>query len=200
VRGTAQPGLLHVADWLATLCGLAGGAAAWCAADARAAAAGLPPVDSLDAWPLLSGANATSARSEFAASASALVEARFKLIVGRPGSAAWQGTLWPNASSPAQPINPVTANCSEGCLFDVAADAGEHVDLAAAYPAEVARMRARLEKWRAGFYSNNESAVCLNASLPIEHACACAAGRARWGGFLGPYARAVSDGQLGAAL
>jgi arylsulfatase I/J len=42
-RGAREPGLAHIADWWATLIGLAGGDAS----DARAAAAGLPPPDSL---------------------------------------------------------------------------------------------------------------------------------------------------------
>jgi arylsulfatase B len=187
VRGSVQRGLMHGADWLATLCGLAGGTAAACVADARAAAAGLPPIDSLDLWPLLSGANASSPRFEFAASAATLVTARFKLIEGQPGSASWQGALWPNASSPAQLINPVVADCATGCLFDVNGDPGEHIDVAAAFPAELADARARLAAWRATFYTNNETARCANASLPIAHACACDAG-ARAGGFFVPYA------------
>ena len=190
VRGSVQPGLVHCADWLATLCGLAGGAN--CTADARAAAAGLPAIDSLDMWPLLSGANATSPRTEFAASAHTLVTPRFKLIEGAASSASWQGVLWPNASSPERLINPVVLDCSSGCLFDVAADPGEHDNVAAEHPAELAAMRARLAAWRSTFYSNNESAVCLNASLPIEHTCACAAGAATWRGFFGPYARAAA--------
>ena len=40
-----------MADWYATLCGLAGVEVE----DEWAAASGLPPVDSLDLWPLLSG-------------------------------------------------------------------------------------------------------------------------------------------------
>lgn len=190
VRGTAQPGIVHVADWAATLCGLAGGGSAACSQDSRAAAAGLPPPDSLDVWPLISGTNKTSPRVEFAASATAFVTTQFKLIEGAfVGSAAWQGSLWPNASSPAHPINPVSADCSASCLFDVLADAGEHVNVASEHPAVVADLRSRLAAWRATFYSNNETAVCLNASLPIAHACACAAGMAA-GGYFVPYARA----------
>ena len=43
-----------------TFCGLAGVDPT----DERAAAAGLPPVDGHDLWPLISGANATSPRTE----------------------------------------------------------------------------------------------------------------------------------------
>ena len=69
------------------------------------------------------------------------------------------------------------------------ADAGEHVNVASEHPAVVADLRSRLAAWRATFYTNNETAVCLNASLPIAHACACAAGMAA-GGYFVPYARA----------
>ena len=46
-RGTVRDGYIHLADWYATFCHLAGADAA----DARAAKAGLPPVDSMDMWP-----------------------------------------------------------------------------------------------------------------------------------------------------
>ncbi len=48
-RGAKTEGLMHVADVYATLTELAGVNAS----DARAAAAGLPPVDSLSMWRLL---------------------------------------------------------------------------------------------------------------------------------------------------
>ena len=157
---------------------------------AESAHARLGSHHSLDVWPLLAGANKTSPRAEFAASATVLVGSRFKLIEGAAvASATWQGGVWPNASSPQRPINAAVADCASGCLFDVAADATEHDDVAAQFPGDLARMRAALAQWRATFYSNNETATCLDASQPIEHACACAAGRALWGGFLGPYAR-----------
>ena len=50
VRGGTITALIHMADWYATVCGLANVDAH----DASAAAAGLPPIDSLDQWPVLS--------------------------------------------------------------------------------------------------------------------------------------------------
>ena len=50
--GHQLPGLLHIADWYATLCRLAG-LAPHDVRDLRAAAAGLPPLDSLDVWRML---------------------------------------------------------------------------------------------------------------------------------------------------
>ena len=52
VRGTAIDEPVHIADWYATYCALANVSSF----DPVAAAAGLPPVDSLNVWPLLSGA------------------------------------------------------------------------------------------------------------------------------------------------
>ena len=62
VRGTRHSGLVALWDWYATLCSLAGVDAT----DVRAAAAGLPPIDSVDHSGLLLGINLTSARTELA--------------------------------------------------------------------------------------------------------------------------------------
>ena len=59
-RGAVHEGFVEIADWFRTFCGLAGVDPF----DARGAAAGLPPVEGVDQWPVLSGANATWPRSE----------------------------------------------------------------------------------------------------------------------------------------
>ena len=187
-RGTEQQGLVHGADWLATLCGLAGFDAAYCVEDAGAAAAGLPPMDSLDVWPLVSGANATSPRTGFPLSATAYVTARWKLILGQPDHAGWTGPLWPNASSPEKDVVPIVADCREGCLYDVAADPGEHLDVAAANPGVVAQLKGALAEAAKTFYTNNETADCLVPGRSVAHECACKAG-AEAGGFFVPWGR-----------
>lgn len=68
VRGTTQSGLIHIADWYATFASLAGVSAA-ALVDARAAAAGLPALDSINVWALVSGSNVTSPRTEVPLSA-----------------------------------------------------------------------------------------------------------------------------------
>ena len=56
----------------------------------------------------------------------------------------WQGPTYPNASTePARPSFDQPVDCGLGCLFDIRADPAETVDLAAAYPAVLARMRTR---------------------------------------------------------
>ena len=189
-RGTRVAAMTHTADWLATLCGLAGGDAAFCGRDGRAAAAGAPPIESLDLWPLITGTNATSPRLGFAASPSTLVSGKYKLLLGDVGSASWMGEVWPNASSPQQNVEAFTAHCgAEGCLYDVEGDPGEHSNVAGENAGVVARMKAELAAATKTFWINNETGVCAhNKSLSIDSACACDAASVVWGGFMGPYA------------
>ena len=109
VRGTKQAGLAAGWDWFATFCALAGVDPH----DARAAAAKLPPIDSLDLWPLISGENATSPRTRVvvgsndggdfsgrtsgATRVGAIVEARWKIIVGDGPNGELDMACWPVA-------------------------------------------------------------------------------------------------------
>ena len=53
--------MVHIADWYATFCGLAGVDPF----DKRGHESGLPPVDSLDLWPVISGSEEISPRKDF---------------------------------------------------------------------------------------------------------------------------------------
>jgi arylsulfatase A-like enzyme len=183
LRGTQQSGLVHIADWYATLCDLAGVDPT----DYVAAAGKLPPIDSLNVWPLISGQNSTSPRTEIPVSESALIQGQYKLLTGPQIEATWSGPSYPNASSPASPVDPgPTLKCAGGCLFDVIADPTEHNDIAAQNPALVASMSARLAELVKGYYTNNDTFVNLcpsNITMP----CACWAALNTWGGYFGPY-------------
>ena len=179
-RGAREAGLTHIADWWATLIGLAGGDPS----DARAAAHGLPPPDALDLWPLLSGINGTSPRVEVPIAPSSLISWPWKFLKGPQWWSGWQGPLYPNASSPAQSPN-IWELCGEGCLFDLASDPGEHQNVAAANPAIVRALSARIDALAAGFWSNNDTGV--DACPPGTPLCGCWAAVHTWGGFLGPY-------------
>jgi hypothetical protein len=77
VRGSKLAGVhsyIHLCDFWATFLGLAGVDAS----DPKAAQAKLPPPDSLDMWPMLSGRNLTSPRTE---------------ILGSPLKGVWQPLL-----------------------------------------------------------------------------------------------------------
>ena len=183
-RGTVRDGLVAIEDVFTTFVTLAG----LDPADKRGAAAGLPPIDGFDAWPYLSGANATSPRSEVvlgsglggAADGATAVQGviradGFKVLVGSLDNAVWQGAFYPNASTSWR-NTPV--NCSGGCLYNVFADPSELDDLAASQPAVLAEMLARVADLQAGVYSPMRGP-------PSELACAASE---RCGGFVCPFA------------
>jgi arylsulfatase B len=189
VRGTTNEGIVHIADWYGTFCALAGVDPT----DEVAAAAGLPPVESVNVWPLVSGANGTSPRSEIPVGPQVLIQGRFKLMLGKQIEATWAGPQYPNASSGASPVDPgPTLDCGFGCLFDVVADPAEHVNVAADHADIVTAMTARLISLRKGFFSNSDDftnrTVCpANASITP---CACWAALNVWGGYFGPWSTA----------
>jgi arylsulfatase I/J len=189
-RGTRNDGIVHIADFYGTYAHLA----SVDPTDHSAAAAGLPPIDSMNVWPLISRANLTSPRYELPVSANVLIQGRFKLILGTMLEATWGGPNSPNASSPASPVDPgPTLDCtpSGGCLFDVVADYTEHDDIAHLHPALVASMTARLAELRKGFYSNSDdfaaTTVCP-ADMGNVTPCGCWAALNVWGGWFGPWA------------
>ena len=177
VRGTTVEGLIGIEDFYTTFCALAGVDPT----DAAAAAAGLPPVDGLDMWPLISGANATSPRAEViigttlaAATDSDSVTSvqgvlradGWKLLIGSVPAAFWQGPVYPNASGypsarqdcgdPALPAS--DAGAGPGCLYNVLDDPTEQHDRAAEQPAIVAALRARIAAHNATVFSPHRGA------------------------------------------
>jgi len=79
-RGGAVNDYIHVSDWYATFCRLAGVEAH----DHRAATAGLPPVDSIDQWQVISGEapSLSGNRTEIHISEMTLIQGNFKLLTG----------------------------------------------------------------------------------------------------------------------
>lgn len=131
-RGTSVDGLIHVCDWYATFAHLAG---INDVTDHTAAAAGLPPVDALNVWPLIAN-DGKSPRVEVPlsggpkASGSGLIvdcsragdvcpgsKGRWKLVRGKQGNAFYPGPTTPNGTDAGDGIN-----CSQvvgGCLFSL---------------------------------------------------------------------------------
>ena len=95
LRGTVQNGMIHIADWYSTFSHLAGVDPT----DSRAATSGLPPIDSINMWPFLSGAVATSPRTFIPIGPQCLVQGDYKLISQKTSPNGWQGPFYPNSSS-----------------------------------------------------------------------------------------------------
>lgn len=116
-RGTTHDDILTCWDWYATFCGLAGVSPA----DLPAAAAGLPPIDSVDQLPYILGRNATPPRTVVELGVpitpgvsgggfkynldngrvfvGGVVTKRWKLLLGAQFEAVWTGPFYPNAST-----------------------------------------------------------------------------------------------------
>jgi arylsulfatase A-like enzyme len=181
VRGTKLDSMIHIVDWYMTFAKLAGLEKV---EDPWAAASGLPPIDSLDVWPLVSGATETSPRTEILVNANLLVTTRWKYV--RPNQtmieASWGGAQYPNGSTISEEnwIANYNLHCGmTGCLFDLETDYTEQEEVAAANPAVVEQMMERMEELTATIWSpeggHGNDPKCH--SFCEEH----------YGGFYGPW-------------
>uniref|UniRef100_A0A7S2TR55 Sulfatase N-terminal domain-containing protein n=1 Tax=Lotharella oceanica TaxID=641309 RepID=A0A7S2TR55_9EUKA len=165
--------MISVADWYTTFCGLAGVDPT----DERAAAAGLPPVDGLDMWPLLSGDVTDSPRTEFLVSATALIQGKWKVMVGKQEGAGWAGPHYPNISTVEHAVADASITCEPACLFDVTSDPTEHQDVAKEHPEVVQALVARLDELKTAIVTKDMTTdpQCREAAF------------ARYGGWYGPW-------------
>ena len=191
-RGQVEEGFAASEDWFRTLAGLAGVDPE----DAKAAAAGLPPVEGYDLWPLLSGANATSPRTELwlgSGGAGDVDNSQDPILQGLIRSDGWK-VLWGNVientwTGPFYP-NKTTAWCdtcpldcgtidAPTCLFNVLSDPTEHENLAAANPSIVRDMSARLQELTKGIFAPDRGKP--------DDTDACYAGDKVYDGWVGPF-------------
>ena len=197
--GTVVDGLIHLCDWYATFCALAGVDPF----DTKAAKALLPPIDSLNVWPLISGANATSPRTEvlltplsgdrfngtnLRSGDAALISGTFKLIVGNISQASWCAPKYPNNTDPwdtwttvhacTLPASSSEQEAKVGCLFNIYDDPGEHHDLAVEQPERAAAMLKRLSELDATVFDPNRGSP--------DHDGVCKQAAAN-GGYFGPW-------------
>lgn len=183
-KGTKEDGVIHIADWYTTLTSLAG----LDKTDVAAAKHGLPPVDSVDMWPLLSGQVKASPRHELPMSKDALISGPWKLLRNAQSLAIWQGPLSPNETVSHHDIINNNMDCGlPGCLYNVDEDPGEHTDLYAHNTARAERMSNRLDVLSKNFFVNTEenTYACPPGVEPKQ--CACWMAVNYYGGFMGPY-------------
>ena len=81
-----------MADWYSTFSALAGVDPM----DFLADKANLPPIDSLNMWPLISGQNSTSFRVDILISNNTLISGDYKILTGVLHEAGWTGPGYPN--------------------------------------------------------------------------------------------------------
>merc|ERR1712039_817711 len=193
VRGSKVEGMMAAWDWFATIAGLAG---VQDITDHRAAAAGLPPVDSLDMWPLISGNIQVSPRVELAIGdptnqlnphvvsptlVGGLIQGKYKLIVGYLESSGWCGPTFPNSSSswdPSSTWQTCGNTTATGCLYDILSDPGEHINLAQKEPDVYTKMLARMADLQRGVFSPDRGTIDVKV---------CGVSKSRWSGFWGPF-------------
>ena len=173
MRGQKTDGYIHTADWYATLCGLAGVDPT----DEKSAKAKLPPIDSLDIWPLISGQNSTSPRTDIPISHATLISGDYKIITGDIDNSAWTGPQFPNTTTKPKGIR-VTEHCGDGCLFNIKEDPYEYVNLATKMPDVLAQMQKKLQKYQATYFDPDRGSAWPGA---------CEAALNNYGGFWGPF-------------
>lgn len=197
-RGTIQTGLVAGWDWYATFAGLAGADPT----DHRAAAAGLPPIDSIDVWPLVSsGVNGTSPRTKLVIGSNVggdssgrtsanttiggIIIMPYKILLGYGDGftidyAGWTGPQNPNKTGSSKWTN-ITQVCGRtaatGCLYDIVNDPYEHHNLAAAQPRDWERLYAIAMEEQKTVFSPQRGEKDPKAAEAVE----------RYGGFWGPF-------------
>ena len=188
-RNATWTGVSHFADWYATFCALAGVDPT----DTRAAAAGLPPVDGVDlrAAIMQGAASPRAGKPLFLAShasdpminplnSSVLVLDDYKLLTGSSLCSAWAGPLSPNVSHPRGTCaagGPIHSCGDAGCMFNVAADPGEHVDLASTEPTKLQELQGLLAEARKSVFNPDRGDP---GTKPCDAAIAA-------GGYWAPY-------------
>jgi arylsulfatase I/J len=182
VRGTKEENYVCLWDWYATFSHLAGVDPT----DTRAAKAGLPPIDSFNMWPLLSGQNSTGPRNEIAlgtggandtTGVDGLIVGDWKILIGPNPQNGWTGPEYPNKTTNWDSGASIE-HCAAGCLFNIKEDPTEHVNLATKNPEKLKELQARLVEIQKTVFSPNRGAVDPKA---------CEAAVNKYGGYWGPW-------------
>ena len=173
MRGQKTDGYIHITDWYATFCAMAGVDPT----DDKAAEAKLPPIDSLNMWPFLSGQTSTSPRTDVPLSYSSLISGDYKIITGHIGYSVWEGPQYPNTTTVEKKIH-IEEVCGEGCLFNIKEDPNEYENLASKSTTILKDMQAKLEKYQKTHF---------NPDRGKNSPKACEKALNDYGGFWGPF-------------
>ena len=173
MRGQKTEEYIHITDWYATFCALAGVDPT----DDAAAKANLPPIDSMNMWPLISGANSTSPRTDIPVSYNTLISGDYKIITGSVHYSVHTGPKYPNVTTTKRAISK-NYNCGEGCLFNIKQDPNEYNNLATKMPDMLKSMQGKLQEYQKTYFNPNRGKVWPGA---------CETALNKYGGFWGPF-------------
>ena len=168
--GKKTDGYIHIADWYSTFCSLAGVDPT----DERAAKAKLPPIDSLNVWPLISGQNSTSPRVDIPVTKNTLISGDYKILTGDISEAGWTGPHSPNSSHRIDTV----AKCGDGCLYNIKEDPLEQHDLATEMPDVLKKMQSKLAEYQSTHF---------NPDRGDEWPGACETATNHYGYYWGPF-------------
>jgi len=156
--------------------------------DEAAARAKLPPIDSFNLWPYLSGATDTSPRTEVALGdhnvvdgstiVTGLILGEYKLLLGPIGQNGWTGPVYPNISTDWNSGLSIEHCALKGCLFNIYDDPTEHVELGDTHPVIRLELHQRLNQIEQTVFSPDRGKVDPEA---------CVAADGKYGGFWGPW-------------
>ena len=170
MRGKKTEGYIHLADWYATFCSLAGVDPT----DEKAIKAHLPPIDSMNMWPLISGQNSTSPRVDIPVTLSTLISGDYKILTGKVKEAGWTGPHYPNSTHSVD----ATLDCGEGCLYNIKVDPYEYHNLATEMPDVLKAMQQKLAEYQSTHFNPDRGHVWPGA---------CEAAVNKYGGYWGPF-------------
>ena len=174
MRGQRTDGYIHVADWYGTFCAIAGVDPT----DEKAAKAGLPPVDSLNMWPFISG-QTESPRTQIPISYNTLISGDYKILTGTVLQAGWTGPQYPNqTNSDGNGIYAKEVCGDTGCLYNIKEDPEERINLANHLPAKLREMQLLLKAHQITYFNPDRGPVS-----PM----ACEMAFTTYNGFFGPF-------------
>ena len=174
MRGKKTEEYVHIADWYATFCALANVDPT----DEKAEEANLPPIDSINVWPLISGQQSQSHRKDVPISYNSLISGDYKILTGYIEYASWTGPVFPNSSLPRGGIDEVVRCGESGCLYNIKDDPTEHIELSATMSDVLANMQEKLHDYQATYFNPDRG-----TSWPG----ACEYAVKKYGGYWGPF-------------
>ena len=176
VKGTIINEPIHISDWYGTMCAMAGVDPF----DKNAHESNLPPVDSENVWPLISGEYQISPRQKWLVHSNMYMSGEWKYVRGGTvmEESNWGGPIYPNQTTADDPIDNYSFQCpTQGCLYNVVNDMEERNELSKEFPDIVEQLREEMER---------ESLKIWTAPHGMDLKCDRAA-FLLYGGYYGPW-------------